>query len=71
MALKKAELKDFDSGTYTATVRMEGGYKVGLAGVPVARNLPVAEMTAGRYVALEFFDETNPRDAVVIAVYEA
>ena len=69
MRLRKAILKSFDSGNYTATVQLTGSYKVYLEDITVARNLPAAEMTAGRKVAIIFFDESNPKEAVVIAVY--
>ena len=69
MRLKKAVLKSFSSGTYTATVQLAGSYKVYLEDVTVARNLPIAEMTAGRKVAVILFDEHNPKEAVVVAVY--
>jgi len=69
MRLRKAVLKSFNSGTYTATVQLAASYKVYLEDVTVARNLPTAEMTAGRKVALILFDEHNPKEAVVIAVY--
>jgi hypothetical protein len=69
MKLKKAELRSFNSGNYTATIRIAGGYKVYLEDVTVARNLASAEMVTGRKVAVIFFDEYSPKDAVVVAVY--
>ena len=69
MRLRKGILKSFNSGSYTATVQMASSYKVYLEGIAVARNLPAAEMTAGRKVVVVFFDEHNPKEAVVIAVY--
>lgn len=69
MKLRKAVLKSFNSGNYTATVRLAGSYKVYLEDIAVARNLPVAEMIVGRKVAVIFFDEHNPKEAVVVAVY--
>ena len=69
MRMKKGVLKSFDSGDYTATVQLASSYKVYLEDIAVARNLPAAEMTAGRKVAIIFFDEHNPKEAVVIAVY--
>lgn len=69
MKVKKAILKSFNSGDYTATIQISGSYKAYLAGIPVARNLPAGEMALGRKVAVIFFDEQNPREAVVIAVY--
>ena len=69
MKLRKAVLKSFNSGNYTATVQLAGSYKVYLEDIAVARNLPAAEMTAGRKTAVLFFDEYNPKEAVVVAVY--
>jgi hypothetical protein len=69
MKLRKAVLRGFNSGNYTATVRLASSYKVYLEDISVARNLPSAEMVAGRKVAVVFFDEHNPKEAVVVAVY--
>ena len=69
MSMKKAILKSFNSGDYTATIKIAGSLKTYLEGVSVARNLPVAEMTTGRKLAVIFFDEHNAKDAVVVAVY--
>ena len=69
MSLRKAELRSFNSTNYTATIRIASGYKVYLEDVAVARNLPSAEMVAGRKVAVIFFDDNNPKEAVVTAVY--
>ena len=69
MTLRKAVLKSFNPGNYKATIQVSGSYKVYLEGIAVARNLPAAEMAVGRKVAIIFFDEHNPREAVVVAVY--
>ena len=69
MTLRKAILKSFNPGNYTATIQLTGSHKACLDGVAVARNLPAAEMMLGRRVALILFDEHNAKDAVVIAVY--
>jgi len=69
MSLRKGVLKSFNSGNYTATVQIAGSYKAYLEGVTVARNLPSGEMTAGRKVAVIFFDEHNPKEALVVSVY--
>jgi hypothetical protein len=69
MRLRKGELRGFNSGSYTATVRLASSYKVYLEDVAVARNISSAEMVTGRRVAVIFFDEHSPRDAVVVAVY--
>jgi len=69
MNLRKAALKSFNPGDYTATIQVTGSYKAYLEGIAVARNLPAAEMAVGRKVAVVFFDEHNPKEAVVVAVY--
>ena len=69
MTTRKGILKSFNAGDYTATVQLASSYKVYLEGIAVARNIPSAEMTVGRKVAVIFFDEHNAREAVVIAVY--
>ena len=69
MSLKKAVLKSFNPGDYTATIQVSSSYKVYLESIAVARNLPAAEMAAGRKVAVIFFDEHNAREAVIVAVY--
>jgi hypothetical protein len=69
MSLKKGFLKSFNDEDYTATVRLSGSYHADLEGITVARNLPEDEMTAGRRVAVAFFDESRAAEAVVIAVY--
>ena len=69
MSLRKGILKSFNSGDYTATVQLASSYKVYLEGISVARNIPTLEMTAGRKVAVVFFDEHNAKEAVVVAVY--
>ena len=69
MRMKKGELRNFNSGNYTATVRISGSYKVYLEDITVAKNLPSAEMVTGRKVAVLFFDEYSPKEAVIVAVY--
>jgi len=69
-ALKKAVLRDFDSGAYTAVIEAAGSSKVYLEDVAVARSIPAVEMVTGRKVAVVFFDESNASDAVLVAVYE-
>ena len=69
MKLRKATLRSFNSGNYTATVQLASSFKVYLEDIAVARNLPTAEMVTGRKVAVIFFDENNPKEAVVVAIY--
>ncbi len=69
MSLRKAILKSFNPGDYTASIQLAGSYKVYLGGITVARNLPASEMAVGRKVAVIFFDEHNAKEAVVVGVY--
>ena len=69
MRLRKAVLRTFNSGNYTATVQLGGSLKVYLEDIAVARNLPAVEMINGRKAAVILFDEHNPKEAVVVAVY--
>ena len=69
MRLRKGVLKSFNSVDYTATIQLAGSYKAYLESIAVARNLPSLEMAAGRKIAVIFFDEHNPGEAVVVAVY--
>jgi hypothetical protein len=69
MTIRSGIVKAFDAGTYTATVQLAGSLAVWLSDLPVARNIPSAEMIAGRRCAVIFFDASNPRDAVVAAVF--
>jgi len=70
MILRKGILKDFNAGDYTATVQLDGSPRGYLEAVTVAGNLSVGAMVHGRKVVVAFFDESNAREAVVIAVYE-
>lgn len=56
-------------GVSHRTVQLTGSYKVYLEDIAVARNLPAAEMINGGKTAVVFFDEHNPKEAVVVAVY--
>jgi hypothetical protein len=69
MTFRKAELQGFDAGAYTADILIAGGHTVFLEDVAVARNLPSGEMVTGRTLVVAFFDDFNPREAVVVAVY--
>jgi hypothetical protein len=69
--IKKAILKVWYSGSYTATIQIAGSAKAYLTGIKVARNIPSAEMVTGRSLAVLFMDKNNPADAVVIAVYNS
>ena len=67
--IRKGIIKAFNGETYTATVQEAGSLSVWLGNIPVARNIAEAEMVVGRNCAVIFFDEANPSDAVLVAVY--
>lgn len=69
MKLRKGVLRSFNATGYTATVQLAGSYKTYLEDIAVARNILITELTTGRKVAVVFFDEYSPKEAVVIAVY--
>jgi hypothetical protein len=68
-SLKRAVLRGFDSGNYTAVIELVGSGKVYLENIAVARSVPIMEMVVGREIVVVFFDEHNAKDAVVVAVY--
>ena len=47
MVVRKGEIRSFDSGSYSATVRLAGSLAVWLSGVPVARNIAVGRGAGG------------------------
>lgn len=63
-------LKNFDSGTYKATVQLSGSLTTYFDDASVAHNIASDEMIAGRLVILVVPDG-NPKDAAVIAVFTA
>ena len=67
--VRRGTMRAFDSGAYRATMQLDGSLAVWLEPVPVARNLPSAEMVVGRNVAVLFWDGANPGDAVVLALW--
>ena len=69
MEIKRGILRDFDSVTYEASVQLAGSLSAWLIGVPVARNIAPAEMVSGRQVAILIFGASNPKDAVISAVW--
>jgi len=55
-------VRAFDAAAYTATVQVDGSLAVWLEGVPVARNIPAAEVVSGRRCLLVLADGADPRD---------
>lgn len=69
VVIRRGIIQAFDQANWTATVRVlpsQGNY---LPGVQVAKHLLASEIVAGDHCAVLFFNELNPDDAVVIAVY--
>ncbi len=69
MDIRRGTVKSFDSATWLSTVQLSGSLSVWLRNVPVARNIASTEMAAGRSCAVLFFDDANPADSVVVAVW--
>ena len=68
MELRRATVRGFDSGTYKATVQLEGNPHY-LSGVPVNRGIGSGDMVAGRWCVVVFVDPHEPGDAMVVGVY--
>jgi hypothetical protein len=69
MQIKRGILQAFQASTYTASVLLLEATSTYLQGVPVNNALDAASAIAGANCAVLFFDENNPLDAVVLAVY--
>ncbi|MEW6155777.1 MAG: hypothetical protein AB1673_17625 [Actinomycetota bacterium] len=66
----KGILRSWDSVNYKATAELVGSQKARLEDIAVARNIPSAEMVAGRYLAVQVFGgRPDPKEAVVVAVF--
>lgn len=70
-ALKRGVIQTYDGLAHEAAVQIVGSLSTYLAGVPVATDVPPAEVIPGRECAVLFFSDDNPGDAVVVAVYGA
>lgn len=63
-------LKSFNSTDYRAEVQLAGSIAAYLDNIPVARNIASDQMIAGRHVIVAIPGD-NPKDACVIAVWDA
>jgi hypothetical protein len=52
-----------------ATVQFFSSVQTYVSGIPVSRDIASGDMTAGRRVAVAFFDPSNQADAVLFAVW--
>jgi hypothetical protein len=68
-SIKRGIIQSFDNSSYTASVLLLEATSTFLTGVPVGTTMDGTSAVAGAYCAVLFFDEHNPLDAVVIAVY--
>lgn len=69
MSIYRGKVVSFDSGTWKATIRLDGSSPQTLSSIATARNIASAEMTAGRRVLLDTGDHSDPADFVVTAVF--
>jgi hypothetical protein len=67
--IKRGMFQSFNSATYTATVLILEATSAFLTNVPVSTMIDGSSAQTQAYCAVLFFDEHNPNDAVVIAVY--
>jgi len=65
----RGKLTAFDSGTYKATVRLDGSAAQTLSGIATSRAIPSAEMTTGRKVLVDTGDHNDPADIVLTAIW--
>lgn len=71
MNIKRGILQAFDASSYTATVQLLEATSYALSGVPVANSMDSSSAIAGALCAVLFFNDNNPQDAVVIAVFDS
>ena len=69
MELRRAVLRAFDAGAYTASVQLVGSRSAYLDAVPVSRGLPAAELLPGRDCVVVLFEPTDPTDSMVVGVH--
>lgn len=69
--LKRAVIKAYDAAAHTASVQIAGSLSVWLTDVPVATDIPPAEVVAGRACTVLLYDPLNPNEAVILAVHGA
>ena len=68
--IRDAIVRAWNAGSYSADVQLSGSLPTYLSGIAVARNVPAAEMIAGRRCAIAFFaDGSDPSNAVLVAVW--
>ena len=59
MSIYRGKIVSFDSGTWTATIRLDGSSPGASRTIATARNIASAEMTAGRRVLMDTGDHST------------
>jgi len=68
--IRRGIVRAYDAGPpRVATIELVGTVTAHLGGIPVALEIDGADMTGGALVLVVMFDEHNPGQAVVVAVY--
>ncbi|MEX2237707.1 MAG: hypothetical protein WEB00_09255 [Dehalococcoidia bacterium] len=69
MTIERGILRAFDSAGWKASVQFHGSLSRRVSDIRVNRGLDPAQLQVGRFVAVAFFEDRNPRDAVVLGVW--
>jgi hypothetical protein len=69
VSIFRGTLAAWDSGTFLATVRLDGSSAQALTGIKTSRAIASADMVTGRKILLDTGDHNDPSDFVVTAVY--
>ncbi len=67
--IKRGILTGFNATNYTASLLLIEATSTFLNGVPMATHIDGTSAQIGAFCAVLFFDEQNPSDAVVLAIY--
>jgi hypothetical protein len=67
--IKRGVIKSYSSGTHKASVQITGSLAVWLDALPVATDIPAAEVIPGRECSVLLYTDDNPDDGVIITVH--
>lgn len=70
-AIRKGIIRAYDSATHRADVQIVGSHPTRTDGIPVATDIPAADVVAGRQCAVLFLQPSDPDAAVVITIQGA
>lgn len=68
MRIEPGVIRSYTGSVHQVTVQLERSLSTYLSGVAVLSSIPPAEVRVGRKCTVVFYDENNPRDAVVVGV---